>query len=65
MAQRGVLLRRGGLLFITYSHGEAEVEETLHALDASLAVIAEAVDDGTVKKRLRVTDVQESFRSFT
>ncbi len=65
MATRGVLLRRGGLLFITYSHGDEEVEQTLSALDESLAVIAEAVDEGTVKDLLRVTEVQESFRSFT
>lgn len=65
MAQRGVLLRRGGLLFITYSHRDEEVEETLAALDESLAVIAEAVDSGTVQERLRVTEVKQSFRSFT
>ncbi|MGD9497903.1 MAG: aspartate aminotransferase family protein [Armatimonadota bacterium] len=65
MAARGVLLRRGGLLFVTYSHRDEEVEETLAALDESLAVIAEAVDSGTVTERLRVTQVQESFRSFT
>jgi len=65
MAQRGVLLRRGGLLFITYSHRDEEVEETLAALDESLAVIAEAVDSGTVKDRMRVQEVRESFRSFT
>ncbi len=65
MAERGVLLRRGGLLFITYSHRDEEVEETLAALDESLAVIAEAVDEGTVSERLRVTEVKESFRSFT
>jgi len=65
MAARGVLLRRGGLMFITYSHGDAEVEETLAALDESLAVIAEAVDRGTVKDLLRVTTVEESFRRFT
>jgi glutamate-1-semialdehyde aminotransferase len=65
MAARGVLLRRGGLLFITYSHGEAEVEETLQALDGSLAVIAEAVDEGTVEDRLKVEEVKPSFRSFT
>lgn len=64
MAQRGVLLRRGGLLFVTYSHGDEEVEETLAALDESLAVIAEAVDSGTVRQRLRVTEVKESFRTF-
>ena len=65
LAARGVLLRRGGLLFVTYSHGDEEVEETLAALDESLAVIADAVDSGTVKKLLRVTEVRESFRSFT
>jgi glutamate-1-semialdehyde aminotransferase len=65
MAQRGVLLRRGGLLFVTYSHRDEEVEETLAALDESLAVIAEAAADGTISKRLRVTEVKESFRSFT
>lgn len=65
MAQRGVLLRRGGLLFVTYAHGDEEVEETLAALDESLAVIADAVDSGTVKQRLRVTEVKESFRRFT
>lgn len=65
MAQRGVLLRRGGLLFVTYSHADEEVEETLAALDESLAVIADAVESGTVKQRLRVTEVKESFRRFT
>ncbi len=64
MAQRGVLLRRGGLLFVTYSHGDAEVEETLAALDESLAVIADAVDAGDIKQRLHVTEVEESFRRF-
>jgi len=65
MATRGVLLRRGGLLFVTYSHGDAEVDETLAALDESLTVIAEAVDAGSVKDLLRVTTVEESFRRFT
>ncbi|MBD3292441.1 MAG: aminotransferase class III-fold pyridoxal phosphate-dependent enzyme [Armatimonadia bacterium] len=65
MAARGVTLRRGGLLFITYSHRDAEVEETLEALDGALAVIAEAVDEGNVKDLLRVEEVKESFRSFT
>ncbi len=64
MATRGVLIRRGGLLFVTYSHGDEEVEETLAALDESLAVIAEAVDEGKVKDLLRTTDIEESFRRF-
>jgi len=64
MATRGVLIRRGGLLFVTYSHGDEEVEETLAALDESLAVIAEAVEEGKVKDVLRTTDIEESFRRF-
>jgi glutamate-1-semialdehyde aminotransferase len=28
-AQRGVLFRRGGLNFVTYSHGEADVDQTI------------------------------------
>jgi len=46
------------------SHGDEEVEETLAALDESLAVIAEAVDEGKVKDLLRTTDIEESFRRF-
>jgi len=64
MAARSILIRRGGLVFVTYSHGDAEVEETLAALDQSLAVIAEAVDEGKVKDLLRTTKVEESFRRF-
>jgi glutamate-1-semialdehyde aminotransferase len=40
-ARRGVLIRRGGLLFVTYSHTEADVEQTLTAVDEALAVVAE------------------------
>jgi glutamate-1-semialdehyde aminotransferase len=65
MAARGVLLRRGGLLFVTYSHGDQEVEETLAALDESLAVIARAVQDGKVRDLLRTAEVEESFRRFS
>jgi len=64
MAALGVLIRRGGLLFITYSHGDEEVEQTLAALDQSLAVIAEAVDQRKVAGLLRTTKIEESFRRF-
>jgi glutamate-1-semialdehyde aminotransferase len=64
MAKRGVLIRRGGLLFVTYSHDDAAVAATLEALDGSLAVIREAVDGGKVQDYLQAGAVQESFRRF-
>lgn len=64
MARRGVLLRRGGLMFVTYSHDDEAVAATLQALDESLAVIREAVDGGGVRSYLATGDVQESFRRF-
>lgn len=64
MARRGVLMRRGGLLFVTYSHDDAAVAATLHALGESLAVIRSAVDAGNVKEAIGAGTVQESFRRF-
>jgi hypothetical protein len=52
------------LLFVTYSHNDEAVAATLRALDASLALIREAVDSGDMSKYLDVGDVQESFRRF-
>jgi glutamate-1-semialdehyde 2,1-aminomutase len=63
-ARRGVLVRRGGLLFVTYSHTDADVEATLAAVDEALAVIGEAVGTNTVRERLRVKEFAEGFRRF-
>ena len=63
-ARRGVLIRRGGLLFITYMHKAADIDETLAAVDDALEVIAEAVAAGDVKGSLRVAQVEEGFRRF-
>ena len=64
MARRGVLIRRGGLLFITYSHDDAAVEKTLAALDEALGVVREATDRGAVADYLDTGDITESFRRF-
>jgi glutamate-1-semialdehyde 2,1-aminomutase len=64
MAKRGVLIRRGGLLFVTFSHDDVAVAATLEALDGSLAVVREAVDSGNMTKYLQAGDVAESFRRF-
>ncbi|HEY8745047.1 MAG TPA: aminotransferase class III-fold pyridoxal phosphate-dependent enzyme, partial [Chloroflexota bacterium] len=44
MAARGVLLRRGGLNFITYSHTPADIERTVAAYRASLAALQPVLD---------------------
>ncbi|MCD6333811.1 MAG: aminotransferase class III-fold pyridoxal phosphate-dependent enzyme [Candidatus Latescibacteria bacterium] len=63
-AQRGVLIRRGGLLFITYSHDDEAIAQSLTAVDEALGIIRKAVSEGTVKERLRTGTVRESFRRF-
>lgn len=63
-AKRGVLLRRGGLLFVTYSHDDQAITQTLAAVDEALEIIQKVVSEGTVKERLRTGTVQESFRRF-
>ncbi len=63
-ARRGVLLRRGGLLFVTYSHSDSDIETTLAVVDESLAVIAEALRTGTLTEKLRVKEAKEGFRRF-
>ena len=63
-AKRGVLIRRGGLLFITYMHRPEDIDQTLAAADEALAIVAEAVKAGDVGERLEVTGVREGFRRF-
>jgi glutamate-1-semialdehyde aminotransferase len=63
-AKRGVLMRRGGLLFVTYSHDDPAIAQTLSAVDGALAVVQQAVSQGEVKKFLQTSTVQESFRRF-
>ncbi len=64
-AKRGVLLRRGGLLFITFSHDDAAIAETIVAVDGAMQVVAEAVEGGKVADMLETGSVEESFRRFT
>jgi glutamate-1-semialdehyde aminotransferase len=63
-AKRGVLIRRGGLLFVTYSHTDADVDQTLAAVDDALGTVGQAVAAGDVRGRLDAGDVQEGFRRF-
>jgi glutamate-1-semialdehyde aminotransferase len=63
-AKRGVLIRRGGLLFITFSHTDADVDRTLAAVDDALGLIAGAVVAGDVRGQLQASQVTEGFRRF-
>lgn len=63
-AKRGVLIRRGGLLFVTFSHHDEDIEQTLEAVDEALALLADAVRTGALKERLAVKPIEESFRRF-
>jgi glutamate-1-semialdehyde aminotransferase len=58
---------RGGVLFAgphlpSYSHGEEDVAEMLRVYDDALATLAEAVDDGSVERRLEGQPVGGSLR---
>jgi hypothetical protein len=55
-ARRGVLFRRGGLNFITFSHDDAIIEETLKVGTEVLELLREAVEKGEVESRLETTE---------
>jgi len=66
MATRGVLLRRGGLNFVSYSHTEADIDAVVAAAREVFAELATLVQEGgdAVRQRLRIRAVDTGFRSF-
>jgi glutamate-1-semialdehyde aminotransferase len=64
MAQRGVLLRRGGLNFISYSHTEADMAKVIAAAGEVFASLATLLASGTVRDHLRIRAVDTGFRGF-
>ena len=64
MAKRGVLLRRGGLIFMTHSHKAGDVDETLAACREVFPILLEAKEAGNIKDRLVTTEVAASIRRF-
>lgn len=65
MAARGVLLRRGGLNFVTYSHTEADIDEAVRAAREVFAALAPILGTPELSRRLRVQDVTAGYRRFT
>jgi glutamate-1-semialdehyde 2,1-aminomutase/spore coat polysaccharide biosynthesis protein SpsF len=62
MLRQGVLYN--GSNFISFSHGESEIDEALDAYDHALAVLAEALPD-EVEGRLQAPPVSRVFRSIS
>ena len=54
-AAQGVLFRRGGLNFITLSHTDEIIEQTLEVCAKVLSQLAKAVEEGTLEQQLRTT----------
>jgi glutamate-1-semialdehyde 2,1-aminomutase len=60
-ARRGVIFHFAGFN-ISFSHGEADVDQTLTACDDALGVVAEALTDGRIAQRLEGKPYAEAFR---
>ena len=65
MAARGVLLRRGGLNFVTYSHSEDDIRQVVAAADEGVADLGRLWQAPELADHVRVLDVEESFRTFS
>ncbi len=64
MAKRGVLLRRGGLNFINYSHREPDLDRAIDAASDVFSILVSAHRSGRIKDALVTTEVAESIRRF-
>jgi glutamate-1-semialdehyde aminotransferase len=64
MARRKVLWRRGGLLFVNYSHKQAEVEQTLRVCGEVFRLLGEALATGSVGERLVTREAAAGIRRF-
>jgi glutamate-1-semialdehyde 2,1-aminomutase len=60
-AARGVVFHFAGFN-VSFSHGEADVDQTLEACAGALGVVGEALADGRVAERLRGKPYAEAFR---
>ena len=64
-ARKGVLFRRGGLVLVTFSHTEKDVENTLKTVEDVLNVIKKYYDKNRLDELLKNTGkTAESIRKF-
>jgi len=64
MARRGILLRRGGLMFITYSHKAEHIDATLDTCREVFPLLADAHQSGRIKEQLLTHEVAPAIRRF-
>jgi len=64
MARRGILLRRGGLIFMTYSHKAEHVDATLDTCREVFPILIDAYNSGNIKDQLVTDEVATSIRRF-
>jgi glutamate-1-semialdehyde aminotransferase len=62
-AKRGVLFRRGGLNFISYSHKEEDIEYTLGVCRSVMELMKEALQKGDLSSRLETRDITRERRA--
>ena len=60
-ARRGVIFHFAGFN-MSFSHLEADVDETLLACEGALRVLGDALGDGRIAERLAGKPYQEAFR---
>ena len=64
MAKRGILLRRGGLIFIAYSHKAEHIDQTLATCREVFPLLLDAHNTGRTKELLVTQDVAAGIRRF-
>ncbi len=64
MAKRGVLLRRGGLIFMSYSHKAEHIDQTLATCREVFPLLLDAHNSGRVKDLLITHEVSAGIRRF-
>jgi len=63
-AEQGVLFRRGGLNFVTYSHTDADVDRAVTVAGDVLARLRRHLDRGTLSEAIKVDTVERGIRQF-
>jgi glutamate-1-semialdehyde aminotransferase len=63
-AKRGILFRRNGLNFITFSHTTRDIELTIKTCDEVFKMLSQSYQKGKVKDMIEATEVKEGIRKF-
>ena len=64
VARGGVLCRRAGINFTTFSHSDEDVERTAEVCGEALATVEDRRRDGTLKQYSTVGEYAPAFRTF-